>query len=136
MNARVAVDTLRATQLAANVDELGALESEIAPYKQKALRVEALRKAIRAHFDTHAALLSFEAPGTLYTALLGPRASETWINPALLIKAIGAKAYSAIATVTLKVLERSVTADIAAGVTSKKASGSRTLITVENVPRA
>lgn len=136
MTARQAVNELREKELAAQVDELGALEAEIAPFKQKIVRVDALRKAIRARFDASPPLSSCEAPGKAYTAILGPCATQRWINPALLIKAIGAKAYSAIATVTLAALERNVSAEIAAGVITSKATGGRTLITVENVPRA
>lgn len=135
MNARKAVTDLRTNELAAQVDELGGLEAEIAPFKQKILRIDALRKLVRAHYEKAAPLSSFEAPGQKYTALVGPCANETWINPARLIQAIGERAYSAIATVTLGVLRKSVTPDIAAGVTTVKASGTRTLITVENVPR-
>jgi hypothetical protein len=136
MNARVAVDTLRAKELASQVDELGALEAEILPYKGKILRVDTLRRAIREHFASAPPLAPIETLGAKYGAALGACGSQRWINPALLIKAIGAKAYAAIAVVTLAVLERNVSREIAAGVITSKATGARTLTTFEkNVPR-
>ena len=122
---------IQASVIAEQCDELGALEKELLPLKPKFARIEMLRKAIRAHFDASPAAEAFEASGAKFLVLVGPRATERTINPAKLIKAIGAKVYATFATVTLKALEENVSCDIIAGVVTSAPTGSRTLKTFE-----
>ena len=92
--------------LSAQVDELGQLESELAPLKNKIARAEMLRKTIRQAFEQEDAAKPFEAKGKRFTILLGPKAVQRSIDFKKLIKAIGLKKYAAIATCTLSALEQ------------------------------
>ena len=113
--------------IAAQVDELGGIERELAPIRHKIAREEYLKKAIRATFEFSEADKPFEANGAKYTALLGPKALQRSLNPLKLIKAIGVKAYAAIAKVTLTDLENNVAAEIVAGVVTSANTGTRSL---------
>jgi hypothetical protein len=117
--------------MAAQVDELGALEKEFAPLRPKLARIDALRKAIRAQFDSAPAASPFEAKGDKFIVLIGPRAMERSINPAKLIKAIGLKLYASIARLTLGDLEANVAPEIVAGVVTSANTGARSLKTLE-----
>ncbi len=122
-----------AALIAQQVDELGALEKRLLPYKADLARIEDLRKAVRAHFDASPPLASFQPAGDKFFATVGPRANERTINPAKLIKAVGLKLYATLASVTLKALEAGVSAEIAAGVVSTAATGARPLKTFERI---
>ncbi len=127
----MATETATATKttdsLAAQVDELGALEKEFAPHAFKARRIEELRKAIRAQYDDLSAFEQFEAKGKRFTVLLGPRGAERRVNKFRLLKAIGSKAFAAVASVTLKALETGVSPEIAATVIDTDRTGARNL---------
>ena len=112
--------------LAANVDELGALEKEFAPFKPKADRIEALRKAIRAHYDAKPADQPFEAKGERFIVSVGPRAEQRKIHFPKLVKLIGAARFSKFATCTLERLTQfAPEAEIA--VVEKEKTGARSL---------
>jgi hypothetical protein len=64
------------TPLAQMVDEAADLENELAPYVPKAARLETLRKAIRAHYESAAAEQEHIAQGVKYVALLGAKESK------------------------------------------------------------
>lgn len=132
--ARAKSPPVNATLIAAQVDELGALEKRLAPYRADLKRVEALRKAIRQHFDGSPAGLSFEPRGDKFFAMVGARANERSINPVKLIKAIGVKLYAQLATIGLGVLEANVAPDICAAVISTDATGPRPIATFERQP--
>ena len=91
--------------LARAVDELGALEAELAPLKPKLARAEALRKALRDRFEGEAPEKACEARGARFIAALGPKAEEWKVQVPQLAKAIGAKAALALAKVTLKAIK-------------------------------
>lgn len=115
-------------QLAANVDEMGALEKELAPFAPKIARVEALRKAVRAHFVDASAAQPFEAKGAKFVVQVGPKANERSIDYAKLWKLAGVAVMRKIATVTLKALEAAVSAEIVAQVVgAPEPTGSRSL---------
>lgn len=120
-----------AALIAAQVDELGALEKEFAPLRPKLARIEELRKAIRGHFDQSPAGEAFEASGDQFLVMVGARALERSISPSKLIAAIGLKKYATLATPTLKALEANVPAEIVAGVVSSAHTGARPLKTFE-----
>lgn len=122
----------RAEQLAAEVDELGALERELTPLKPKLARADVLRKSIRSRFDADAAAASFEARGEKFIISVGPRAVERTIDLDKLWKLAGVATFRRIATVTLARLEA---AGLAPGVipqvVTSDYTGSRTLKVLE-----
>lgn len=113
--------------LASNVDELGALERDIAPLKFKIDRIDVLRKAIREHYAAKPAQEAFTAAGEKFTVLVGPRSREAVLNIAALVKTLGTKVFYKIAQVTKKSLETHLTAPAIAAVTSYELTGHRTL---------
>jgi RNA polymerase sigma factor (sigma-70 family) len=117
--------------LAAEIDELGSLEKEFAPLRAKLARIEFLRASIRARFDSAPAYEAKEAEGARYMVQIGRRGNVSTVNVAQLVKAIGAKAFHAIAGVSLKTLEANVAPNIVADVVSVAATGPRTIKTFE-----
>jgi hypothetical protein len=109
--------------LAALADELGALEKELAPWKGKISRAEALRKEIRAQApDTQS-----EITGEKFLVTLGPRADETHIDYFGIAKRIGFDRFAKFATATQKALAEHVRAGILAQYLTKKATGTRSM---------
>jgi len=92
--------------LARAVDELGALEAELAPLKPKLARAEALRKALRDRFEGEAPEKACEARGARFIAALGPKAIERTVDVADLTKRIGWKLVLPLAKVALNALTR------------------------------
>jgi hypothetical protein len=92
--------------LAAAVDELGALEAELAPLKPRLARAEALRSALRARFEGQPADAACEARGNRFIAALGPKATERTVDVAELTKRIGWRAVMPLAKVALNALAR------------------------------
>src|SRR5882762_3109350 len=84
--AKARVGGIPASIISAQADELGELEKFFLPLAPKQARVEALRKAIRAHFEHSPADKSFEARGDRFIVAVGPCAHQRSINPAKLIK--------------------------------------------------
>lgn len=127
-------------KLAAEVDELGALEKELAPLKPKLDRVELLRKSVRARYDASPAGECFEAKGSRFVVMVGARANQSVIDHARLFKAIGAKLFQSLAKTTLKALEENVSCAVRADVVSVQQIGARSLKTFERgtpeVPKA
>lgn len=127
-------------KLAAEVDELGALEKELAPLKPKLARLELLRKSVRTRYDASPAAESFEATGQRFMVIVGARANESVINYPVLIKSIGAKLFHAIAKTTLKALEEHVPCAVRAACITVEPIGTRSLKTFERgtpeVPKA
>jgi hypothetical protein len=121
---------INASLIAAQVDELGALERELAPVQLKISRVEALRKAIRAHFDASPADQPFEATGERFLVAVGPRATQRSINFVKLIKLLGAARFAKFATCTLAALAEHAPGMEASVVTSAP-TGARPLKTFE-----
>lgn len=112
------------------VDELGALEKEMAPHAQKLARIELLRKTLRA-----ACPVSPDKPWTIegarFMAIVGAKAPERSINYVALVKQIGAGVFAKFATCTLKDLELKVAPAIVAAVITSANTGSRSLKTFE-----
>lgn len=123
----------KADPLAAQIDELGALEKELAPFKAKIARVEALRKAFRGLWIDVPAEKSFEQRGLAFGLTVGARGFERKVDEPGLIKAIGVKRYAAIAHVTLGAVEENVAPATAAGVISTAQTGPRRMSTFELV---
>lgn len=119
-----------ASEFSPLVDELGALEKEMAPHAQKLARIEQLRKALRAACIAPADK-EWTVEGQRFSAVLGMRGNEQAIGFSALVKAIGAKAFALFAKCTLKDLEAHCAPAIVAGVVSSARTGSRSLKTFE-----
>ncbi len=114
------------------VDELAALERDIAPFEAKFARAATLRSQLRRAYgdgDTHPANAEIRVEGTRAWAILGPRANASVIDYASLVRRIRAAAFCKFATCTLQSLARNVTPEIASAVVSVKQIGPRTLRT-------
>lgn len=89
---------------AAIVDEIGDLESLLAPLKPKQARLDALRTELRASYDDAPGAEAFRADGTRYFVMVGERGDQTVVDTAKLYKRIGWKAFLVLANVTVKAL--------------------------------
>jgi len=94
--------------LAPMVDELGDIETRLAPHRSFIAREDALRKQIRAGADSPAKAAAAEIPvhGVRFDVILGPRALERAIDFKLLVKLLGAAAFSKFARCGLGDLEK------------------------------
>lgn len=94
-------------ELAAQIDELGAIEEQLAPLKPKIKRAEALRKVIAAAVEDPADSKKFD--GTRFCALVGARQNQRFIKsmPGL-FKLIGKTAFLEVCRVTLDAVEKLV----------------------------
>jgi hypothetical protein len=93
-----------AVALAAMVDELGGLEIEVAPYKAKIKRADALRSAIRGEYSGTNPYESFAVTGEQFTALLGPCGMQSVVDNGKLFKLAGPKLFLEMASVSLKMI--------------------------------
>jgi hypothetical protein len=118
-----------AALLAAWVDELGRLEAELVEVRPKLRRVEVLRELIRERYAETPPATAHETRGAEYLATLGPCAYQSTIDYAAVAKALGLKAYAAIARPTLKALEETLAPDVLARVVSYGYTGARPLKT-------
>jgi len=118
-----------AAQLAEWIDELGSLESEMIAVRPKLTRIETLRALIRERFDDKPKEKTYTTRGALYTATLGPRAYQRSLDAAALLRAIGLKAYAAIAKPLLKDVCEAVEPRIAAKCITQDYTGARPLKT-------
>jgi pantoate kinase len=125
------VETDPAALLARYIDELGQLEAELVQARAKLRRVETLRELIRRQFEKKPAAKSFEARGTQFFATLGACAWQSEVDYEAVQKAIGLKAYAAIARPTLKALEETLPPDVLARVVTYGYRGARPLKTFE-----
>ena len=118
--------------LTAIVDEIGDLHATLDPLKLKIARLDLLRKALRKHYDDKPADSYFTAAGERFEIVVGPRENERKVHVSALIKAIGAKVFQRIASVTLTKLEQEAPHAIAAaGVVTIAPTGSRSLKVTE-----
>ena len=118
------------SEFAPLADELGALEKEMAPFKQKLARIEALKESARAGCPV-APTLPWTVEGERFIASLGACANQRVIDIPRLVKAIGAGVYAKFATCSLEALKKCVAPAIVAAVVSSKEIGSRSLKTFE-----
>jgi hypothetical protein len=122
---------INAAAIAAEIDELGAIRKILDPLKPKIDRSKVLSDAIRAHFDASPPLEPFTASGDRFSVLIGPRANERVIDYLKLVKAIGLKAFAAIARVSLTALEAGTSPAVVAGCVTSAATGARKLTIFE-----
>jgi hypothetical protein len=114
--------------LASLVDELGAIDKTLQPFRTLIAREEGLRKQIRSAHD--GAIFppdrEIRVEGATYAVILSPRALVKSINIKSLIRAIGAKAFCAFASCTLGQLESNCP-DLPVGIVTSANTGSRSL---------
>lgn len=108
-------------------DELGTIEAELLPFKAKIKRAEGLRAAIRGAFKDSPAGESFRVDGAKWSALLGPKGSESVIDSSTLLELVGAPAFVAIASVSLKAIQENCAPEVLGAVVTTQMSGSRSL---------
>jgi hypothetical protein len=113
------------------VDELGALERELVEIRPKLRRVEVLHGLIRERFAQAAAASSFETRGERYGCTLGQCAYRSSVDYEGVRKHLGLRAYSEIATPTLKDLEATLPPDVLARVVQYDYTGARPIKTFE-----
>ncbi len=115
--------------LKAQIDELGALELELAPMRPKIKRAEALRKSVAAAF-TGAPEESGKLDGDKFIALIGERSNQRSITSMPKLFAILKKdVFLENCSFTLGKLEELVPPDLQIGLIEEKRTGSRTVTT-------
>jgi hypothetical protein len=117
------------------VDELGALEAALQPFKSTISRIEAIRTALRAGFRDEPASSSHSITGAKYAAFIGACGTVSVVDTPALISHIGAKKYVEISTVSLKAIETCCGSDILGLVVSSRQAGPRPLV-VSPIPEA
>jgi hypothetical protein len=122
-----------ASLLAAAIDELGAIDAKLAPFRTLISRETALRTAIRVAHEGAAADVEITAHGTRYDAILGPKGSVSVIDFARLAKIVKPTQYAKFATCTLSAMRANCDAATCEIVTSIEKTGSRSLKTFERL---
>jgi hypothetical protein len=112
--------------LAQIIDELGALEAEVAPLNPKLTRIKVLRDSIRERYAKQAADKDFVAEGTRYAVAIGACAWETEIDRNKLFKRIGKLAFLKWCGFTVKAL-KNFDPEVAELVITKAQTGTRSL---------
>ena len=112
------------------VDELGDLEKELAPFKPKIARVEAIRKALRDKYREEDSSKTFTLDGLRWQAVLGPCGNASEISVRALFKAIGVRKFLELATISIKAATAAVPAEILSACMSVSQTGSRQLTVV------
>lgn len=116
-----------ADPLAAIVDELGALEAELAPIKSKISRSEFLRDMLRKAFVDRDALEEFQVKGARYIVVLGARAQIRSVSSVKAAELLGDK-FPDVATVSIGAIEKAgLPFEILAACTSSHPIGPRSL---------
>jgi hypothetical protein len=115
----------QAKTVAELVDELGAVEQQLAPYRVAILLEERLRSQIRTLLETFPAGAPVEVRGERFTALVGCKAIVSTVDNKKAYKAIGQAAFLRAAKLTLAALEREG-ADLT-GLVSRDQTGARSL---------
>jgi hypothetical protein len=116
-----------ASPLALLVDEMGDLERELAPFKLKTARLEALRRSLRDSFRKENPSGTFEVHGARFLALVGPCGAQRLVNVAALFKLVGPKRFLAMAAVSLRALSEHATPEIELAVIETSDTGPRGL---------
>ncbi|HYY70135.1 MAG TPA: hypothetical protein VE734_10405 [Terriglobales bacterium] len=118
-----------AKQLGELIDELGAIEEEIAPLKGKIKRAEALRKMMAAA-HTGAAGEGLRLAGKAYVALVSARDTKRYVKSMRgAAKALGMALFYKLATVTLGALEENLPPETCAQLIASEQSGPRHVTT-------
>jgi len=101
---------IEAAARVALVDEYGDLQTELAPFKAKQARLEALAKTIRSWYVDQAGDQAHTAAGLRYQAVLGAKGSTTTLaDMPVIAKALGRKRFMLAVSITLKALQEFAT---------------------------
>jgi hypothetical protein len=122
--------------LAAAVDELGSIDTQLAPYRTLIAREQVLRTAIRGAYKDDATAGEIRVDGAEYDAVLGAPGNQTVIDLTKLVRTIKPTAFAKFATTTLTALKEHVATDIYNLVTAVKATGPRSLKTFVHLAKA
>jgi hypothetical protein len=117
-----------ADALVSMIDELGDLETEVAPYKAKLKRADALRAAIRGRYAGAPPDAVFVVDGDRFRAVISAKGNESVVDNAALYKLAGPKLFVEIASVSLKAITDKCGAAMLGAVVSIEQSGSRSLV--------
>lgn len=109
------------------VDELGAIEKELAPLRGKIKRAELLRQTIRGLTDDK----TNQVDGAKFVAILGPRADKTVVDYYGLAKRIGLDRYAQFATASLEAIGQHVKPGILPPYLKTEQTGTRSLQVLE-----
>src|SRR4051794_36477 len=119
------------TDRIALIDELGALEIELAELKGKEARAKAIRELLRkeaVEFPDH---MSVMFDGIRYAVQLSPKENErTILNKWTVFEAVGLDVFVSIATIPLGKLDEALPHAEASGLVKKERTGSRTVTTM------
>lgn len=130
------VKTSDAERISALVDEIGDLETELAPHKTKEARLKKLREQLRAEYDTKPAKVKYTAEGKRYAIEIGARGWQTIVNLSKLYKSVKLNVFLQIVGATLKAIEQHAGAAVLASVTHEDQTGHRSLtITAKGVQK-
>lgn len=114
------------------VDELGALEKEIAPFRLKLARADALRAQLREIVSTKPAGAVQTIEGKGFVVELGPRAIVRTVNVVKLESLVSLRCLVGIVSCSLKaLLENNVSSKVQAAVIESHATGSRSITITE-----
>lgn len=91
--------------LGAVIDEIGALEAELGPFKAKATRLEELKASVRKFYAGEPSQATFEVRGARFLTSVGPMGPQRFVKCSTLFKLVGPLAFLKLCTVTLKALE-------------------------------
>lgn len=110
------------------IDELGGLEKELAPWQAKIARYGHLKTFVRDFYATADGGRSFEVHGKQFIVALGPKGNQRSLRVAGLAKALGAKLFTSVASVTFAALTAAkVDPQIVEKYTASAQTGPRTL---------
>lgn len=113
---------------AALIDEAGALEKELNPFKAKLRRLDELRKTIRGWYDDADPSKVFSAYGDTYRATVGECGNETIIlDMDSIFEAAGKARFLAVCKVSLTTLKEIVDPALVTVSTAQRQSGPRSL---------
>jgi len=124
-----------ASPFPAMADELGALVKEMAPYKAKLARIEALKKALRAGCPVPPQS-GWTVEGLKFVAVLSACGSQRIIDIPKLVKTISAAVFAKFASCSLDTLEKNVAPAVLASVVYVENTGPRSLDTYERATPA
>ncbi len=113
--------------LAAQIDELGAIDARLAPLRSLIAREETLRKLVRGAYADDARPGEIAVDGVTHRVVLGPRGNQTSIDIAMLVRKIKPSAFARFGVTSLAALKENVSPEVYGAVTASDATGPRAL---------
>lgn len=110
------------------IDELGALDKELAPLRSKITREEKLRKTLRGCLGAADPLAEVHGAGKKFRVVLGPCGiKRVVLSRTKLFRALTAKVFRQVATVTFDQIDAHLSPVEQVGITGTEQSGPRPL---------